>query len=37
MDQEYAMAVVGGGPGGLTTALYTTRLGQDTILFDRGG
>ena len=31
------MAVVGGGPGGLTAALYTTRLGHDTVLIDRGG
>jgi len=34
---EYEVAVVGGGPGGLTTALYTTRLGHDTVLIDRGG
>ncbi len=34
---EYEVAVVGGGPAGLTTALYTTRLGHDTVLIDRGG
>jgi len=34
---EYQVAVVGGGPAGLTTALYTTRLGHDTVLVDRGG
>jgi thioredoxin reductase (NADPH) len=34
---EYEVAVVGGGPAGLTAALYTTRLGHDTILVDRGG
>jgi thioredoxin reductase (NADPH) len=34
---EYQVAVVGGGPAGLTTALYTTRLGHDTVLIDRGG
>ncbi len=36
-DDEYEIAVVGGGPAGLTTALYGTRLGHDTVLIDRGG
>ena len=36
-DPEYQVAVIGGGPAGLTTALYTTRLGHDTVLIDRGG
>ena len=35
--REFDVAVVGGGPGGLTAALYTTRLGHDTVLIDRGG
>jgi thioredoxin reductase (NADPH) len=35
--ETYEVAVVGGGPAGLTTALYTTRLGHDTVLIDRGG
>ncbi|RRJ32040.1 NAD(P)/FAD-dependent oxidoreductase [Halocatena pleomorpha] len=36
-DAMYDVAVVGGGPAGLTTALYTTRLGHDTVLINRGG
>ncbi len=36
-DSEYDVTVVGGGPAGLTTALYTTRLGHDTIVINRGG
>jgi thioredoxin reductase (NADPH) len=35
--QAYEVAVVGGGPGGLTAALYTTRLGHDTVVVNRGG
>ncbi|SIS18203.1 NAD(P)/FAD-dependent oxidoreductase [Natronorubrum thiooxidans] len=34
---HYEVAVVGGGPAGLTTALYTARLGHETAVFDRGG
>ncbi|WP_302080282.1 NAD(P)/FAD-dependent oxidoreductase [Salinibaculum rarum] len=35
--ETYEVAVVGGGPAGLTAALYTTRLGHETALVDRGG
>lgn len=35
--EEYEIVVVGGGPAGQTAVLYSTRLGHQTALVDRGG
>ncbi|WP_049927525.1 NAD(P)/FAD-dependent oxidoreductase [Halopiger goleimassiliensis] len=34
---SYEVVVIGGGPAGLTTALYTTRLGHPTAVFEKEG
>lgn len=36
-ERNYEVVVVGDGPAGATTALYTTRLGHETAVVDRGG
>ncbi|MFC7020638.1 MULTISPECIES: NAD(P)/FAD-dependent oxidoreductase [Haloarcula] len=34
---QYEVVVVGGGPAGMTAALYSTRLGHSTAVVNRGG
>ena len=36
-ELDYEVLVIGGGPAGLSAAIYTTRLGHDTALVERGG
>ena len=37
VDQQAYEVVVGSGPAGLSTALYSVRLGHGAALVDRGG
>ena len=36
MSTEYGIVIVGGGPTGATTGVFTARAGLDTFVFDRG-
>ncbi|MBR5590233.1 MAG: FAD-dependent oxidoreductase, partial [Anaerotignum sp.] len=35
MEHIYDVIIIGGGPGGYTTALYTARAGLDTLLLEK--
>lgn len=34
--QEFEVAIIGGGPAGLTAGLYTSRYGLNTVMIERG-
>ncbi len=36
IDNTYDIVIVGGGPGGLTASIYTSRDGLDTLLLEKG-
>ena len=35
MEHIYDMIIIGGGPGGYTTALYAARSGLDTVVLEK--
>ena len=37
MDERFDCAIVGGGPAGLTAAIYLARFRRKVVLYDRGG
>ena len=34
MTEKISDVIIGGGPAGLTAAIYTARLGMETLLFE---
>ncbi len=36
MRLDYDIAIIGGGPGGLSAAIYASRGGLDTVVFEKG-
>jgi len=37
MSERFDCAIIGGGPAGLTAAIYLARFRRSTVLYDRGG
>ena len=37
MDERFDCAIIGGGPAGLTAAIYLARFRRKVVLYDRGG
>ena len=36
MEKEYEIIIVGGGPAGISAAIYAHRAGAKTLVFDSG-